>query len=87
MDQIEHSPMELALGFIADHPELAEKLEGEQFQTFWEHPEEVLKQYHASTEYLKVSFQFTDEMINENCLEYLGDACTQVDSDLNPKEV
>lgn len=69
------SNMEIALEFIADHPEMSERLKDEEFQIFWERPEEVLQQYQATVDYLKESFQFTDEMINENCLDYLGDAC------------
>lgn len=77
------SQMEIALEFIADNPLSADALKGDQFQVFWDHTELVLAQYKASIEYLKTSFQFTDEMIKENCIDYLSDACVSVLSDLN----
>ena len=75
--------MEKALEFVSDYPELTEPLKEEQFAVFWSHTDEVLKQYNASIQMLRTSFQFTDEMIKENCLDYLADACNIVISDLN----
>ena len=79
------SDMELAMEYIADHPELVERVSPEQFGTFYMYPNEVIKLYDKTIEMMKTSFQFTDEMVSLYCLDYLSDACKSI-QDLKDKE-
>lgn len=79
------SDMETALEYIADHPELVERVSPEQFGTFYMYPNEVIKLYEKTIEMMKTSFQFTDEMVSLYCLDYLSDACKSV-QDLKANE-
>lgn len=81
----ELSPMELALTYIDEHPELVNKIEGDDFAIFWQEPSAVIKQYKATTQMLKTSFGFTDEMIELYCLDYMSDACKHIE-DLKAKD-
>lgn len=80
------SDMEIAMEYIADHPELIERVSPEQFGTFYMYPNEVIKLYEKTIEMMRTSFQFTDEMVSLYCLDYLSDACKTV-QDLKDKEV
>lgn len=77
------SNSEIAMEFIANHPELTERLTEEMFPTFWEHPELVIKCYDKTIYQMKTSFGFTDEMVKEHCLNYLADSCDTVKTQLN----
>lgn len=79
------SDMETAMEYIADHPELIERVSPEQFGTFYMYPNEVIKLYDKTIEMMKTSFQFTDEMVSLYCLDYLSDACKSI-QDLKDKE-
>lgn len=72
------SELELALEYIADHPELVDRVSPDEFGTFYQYPEEVIKLYEKTIYMMKTSFQFTDEMVAEYCLDYLGDACRHI---------
>lgn len=75
---MDKSNLELAMELIANRPELVEGVEGEEFATFWEYPEECINRYDASIAYLKTSFQYTDEMIQETCIGLLKDVCIEI---------
>ncbi len=77
------SNSEIAMEFIANHPELTEKLTDEMFPTFWEHPKLVMKVYDFTIYQMKTSFGFTDEMVNEHCLDYFADSYETVKTQLN----
>ena len=77
------SNSEIAMEFIANHPELTERLTDEMFPTFWEHPKLVMKVYDFTVYQMKTSFGFTDEMVNEHCLDYFADSCETVKTQLN----
>lgn len=79
------SEMEIALEYIEAHPELVDRVEGDAFTAFFTWPEDVIRQYEATIKYLQISFQFTDEMIKESCMDYLAGACTFV-ANLKAKE-
>lgn len=85
MDNSNKSNMEIALEYIDDHPELIDKVHGDSFAVFWQYPNEVIKMYKATTDMLRVSCQFTDEMIALYCEEYLCDACDHIQN-LKAKE-
>ena len=82
---MEKSDMEIALEYIDEHPELIDKVQGDAFAVFWQYPAEVIQWYKATTAMLRVSCQFTDEMIALYCEEYLNDACDYVQN-LKAKE-
>ena len=71
----EKSELEVALEYIADYPEITETLNDEEFATFFAHPSDVIAEYKRNIEFLKTSFGFTEEMIQENCVAFLNDAC------------
>ena len=79
------SDMETAMEYIADHPELIERVSPDQFGTFYMYPNEVIKLYDKTIEMMRTSFQFTDEMVSLYCLDCLGDACKSI-QDLKDKE-
>ena len=79
------SDMETAMEYIADHPELIERVSPEQFGKFYMYPNEVIKLYDQTIEMMRTSFQFTDEMVSLYCLDYLSDACKSI-QDLKDKE-
>ena len=86
MEEIENkSPMELAMEYIADHEELVNRISEQEFGTFFQYPEECIKLYEKTIEMMQTSFQFTDDMVAEYCLDYLGDACRHI-QDLKDKE-
>ena len=81
----EKSELEVALEYIADYPEITETLNDEEFATFFAHPSDVIAEYKRNIEFLKTSFGFTEQMIQENCVAFLNDACAVV-QDLYSKE-
>lgn len=82
---MEKSNLELAMEYIADHEELVNKVTEQEFGTFFNYPEDCIKLYEKTIYMMKTSFQFTDEMVNEYCLDYLGDACRHIQN-LKDKE-
>ncbi|WAW11668.1 hypothetical protein nACB1_090 [Acinetobacter phage nACB1] len=84
-EQVTKAPMELAMEYIAANPSLTEVLDDAAFQAFWEYPEECIEQHQKVINMMKVRFQFTDEMVEEHCKEFLCDACKFI-SDLKAKE-
>lgn len=71
-----HSKMEIAMTYIAEHEGLND-LPSDAFQAFWENPLEVIKLHKKMLEMMRVRFQFTDEMIETYCKDYLLDACNE----------
>jgi len=81
----EKSPLEIAMEYIAENPALTDVLDDEAFAAFFQYPEECINKHKAVIYYMKTSFGFTDEMIEEHCKEFLSDSCKYV-SDLKAKE-
>lgn len=79
------APLELAMEYIADNPNLTDILDDEAFATFFQYPEECINKHKAVINYMKVSFGFTDEMLEEHCKEFLADSCKHV-SNLKSKQ-
>ena len=75
----------LATQFINDNPTLVGRVSDAEFGTLFRYPEEVINQYKKSINFLKISFKFTDEMVQEYCMDYLRDACKHI-QDLKDKE-
>lgn len=82
---MEQSNIELVTEFINDNPVLVGRVSDTEFGTLFNCPEEVINQYKKSINFLKTSFKFTDEMVQEHCMNYLRDACRHV-QDLKDKE-
>lgn len=78
MDSENKTPQGIALEFIAEHPELIEHVEGDAFQTFWEYPMECIQMYEQTIQFMKTSFRIPDDVIKNNCQEYLAEACEHV---------
>lgn len=83
--EVTQSPLELAMEYIANNPSLTDILNDAAFSTFFQYPEECINKHKAVINYMKVSFGFTDEMVEEHCKEFLADSCQHV-SDLKSKE-
>lgn len=83
--EINQSPLELAMSYIADNPSLTDILDDAAFSTFFQYPEECINKHKAVINYMRVSFGFTDEMLEEHCKEFLVDSCQHV-SDLKAKQ-
>ena len=79
------SDLTLVTQFINDNPTLVGRVSDAEFGTLFRYPEEVINQYKKSINFLKTSFKFTDEMVQEHCMDYLRDACRHV-QDLKDKE-
>ena len=77
MDNVK-SELDIALEFISQYPDAADALNPDEFAVFFEKPTEVLKEYQRNIAFLKTSFGFTDEMVQENCVGFLNEACTHV---------
>ena len=75
----------LVTQFINDNPILVGRVSDTEFGTLFRYPEEVINQYKKSINFLKTSFKFTDEMVQEYCMDYLKDACKHI-QDLKDKE-
>ena len=78
MENQTKSDMEIALEYIGANPDLVGQVEGDAFAYFWLYPEEVIKTYEGTIQFLKTSFGYTDEMVSESCIGLLSDACTHV---------
>ena len=83
--EINQSPLELAMTYIADNPSLTDILDDAAFATFFQYPEECINKHKAVINYMKVSFGFTDEMLEEHCKDFLYDSCQHV-SNLKAKQ-
>lgn len=83
--EVNQSPLELAMQYIADNPSLTDILDDASFATFFQYPEECINKHKAVLNYMATSFGFTPEMIEEHCKDFLSDACQHV-SDLKAKE-
>ena len=83
--EITQSPLELAMEYIANNPSLTDILDDAAFATFFQYPEECINKHKAVINYMKVSFGFTDEMLEEHCKDFLSDACQHV-SNLKAKQ-
>ena len=82
---MEQSNLELVTQFINDNPVLVGRASDTEFGTLFNYSEEVINQYKKSINFLKTSFKFTDEMVQEYCMDYLRDACKHI-QDLKDKE-
>lgn len=82
--EVIQSPLEIAMEYIANNPSLTDILDDAAFSTFFQYPEECINKHKAVINYMKVSFGFTDEMLEEHCKEFLADSCKHV-SDLKAK--
>ena len=83
--EINQSPLELAMQYIADNPSLTDILDDAAFSTFFQYTEECINKHKAVLNYMATSFGFTPEMIEEHCKDFLFDACQHV-SDLKSKQ-
>ena len=79
------SELEVALEYISIYPNITENLSDDEFSTFFAHPSAVIEEYEKNITFLKTSFGFTEEMIQENCVAFLNDACSVVQN-LKAKE-
>lgn len=82
---MEQSNLELVTQFINDNPVLVGRVSDTEFGTLFNYPEEVINQHKKTINFLKTSFKFTDEMVQEHCMDYLRDACRHVQN-LKDKE-
>ena len=82
--EVTQSPLELAMEYIANNPSLTDILNDAAFSTFFQYPDECINKRKAVINYMKVSFGFTDEMVEEHCKEFLADSCQHV-SDLKAR--
>ena len=82
---MEQSNLELVTQFINDNPVLVGRVSDTEFGTLFNYPEEVINQYNRTINFLKISFRFTDFLVQEVCMDYLSDACRHV-QDLKDKE-
>lgn len=64
-----------ALELVEEFDTLIDSLNEEDITYLWTDPEAVIKEFKRIVQYLKTSFQFTDEMIKEHGGGILIDAC------------
>lgn len=83
MQEQNESNMELAMEFIANNPELTERVSEEMFPILWQYPSQVIAQYNQVIYEMKTFYGFTDDMVKENCLDFLNDTCMTVASRVN----
>lgn len=79
------SNMEIAMEFIEAHPSLAEAIQGDGFQVFWEHPTKVIELFNMSLNILNNARQIPQEIVDSMKPDLMNDACISY-LDLIPNE-
>lgn len=71
------SPMEIALEFIEANPALIDKVEGDAFQAFWDHPKDVIALYKMHVDILSFHHCIQPDILETMYPDLLKDACNE----------
>lgn len=75
---MEKSNLEVIAEFLEGNPSVAAFMNEEDFAIFYEYPQDVIKLYESTLEFMRTSFQVPEQILLEDCKVFITDACNQV---------